>query len=91
MSMITIVSIATERSSMRARPVESLLPLTPLSYHVLLALVDGEMHGYAILRDIEERAAGAVRPGTGNALRRDSATRGRGSPRGVDRAPSVRR
>jgi DNA-binding PadR family transcriptional regulator len=65
MSMITIVSIATERSSMPARPVESLLPLTPLSYHVLLALVDGEMHGYAILRDIEERAAGAVRPGTG--------------------------
>lgn len=51
---------------MRSTPaVESLLPLTPLSYHILVALVGGELHGYAILRDIEERAAGAVRPGTG--------------------------
>ena len=49
----------------RTPPVDSLLPLTPLSYHVLLALVESDRHGYAILRDIEERAAGAVRPGTG--------------------------
>jgi DNA-binding PadR family transcriptional regulator len=50
----------------RSRPVEAAkLPLTPLSYHILMALVEGERHGYAILRDIEERAAGAVRPGTG--------------------------
>jgi DNA-binding PadR family transcriptional regulator len=49
----------------RSRAAESLLPLTPLSYHVLLALVEEDRHGYAILRDIEERAAGTVRVGTG--------------------------
>jgi DNA-binding PadR family transcriptional regulator len=64
MSMITIVLITTGRMP-RTRSVDALLPLTPLSYHVLLALVEGERHGYAILRDIEERAAGAMRPGTG--------------------------
>lgn len=34
--------------------------LSPLVYHLLLALVDGPMHGYAILRDVEKNAG----PGT---------------------------
>jgi len=44
----------------------SLLPLTPAALHILLALADGERHGYAIMRDVEERSGGEVRlaPGT---------------------------
>jgi DNA-binding PadR family transcriptional regulator len=44
----------------------SLLPLTPAAFHILLALADGERHGYAIMRDVEERSDGDVRlaPGT---------------------------
>ena len=40
---------------MRARrdPTE-LLPLTPLSLAVLLALADGARHGYAILKELEQ-------------------------------------
>lgn len=37
------------------------LPLTNLAFHILLGLGDGPRHGYAIIRDIEERTAGAMR------------------------------
>lgn len=37
-------------------------PLSPQAFQILLSLVDGEdRHGYAILRDIEERTGGEVR------------------------------
>jgi DNA-binding PadR family transcriptional regulator len=41
------------------------LPLTPALFHVLLALVDGEKHGYAVLKDVAERTGGKVQLGTG--------------------------
>jgi DNA-binding PadR family transcriptional regulator len=37
-----------------------LLPLTAPSFHVLVALADGEKHGYAILKDVKRRSAGRV-------------------------------
>jgi DNA-binding PadR family transcriptional regulator len=43
----------------------SFLPLTPLSFHVLLALSQGHRHGYAIIKDVERRSGGIMRPGTG--------------------------
>jgi DNA-binding PadR family transcriptional regulator len=43
----------------------SLLPLTPAMFHVLVALADGEIHGYAIMKDVEELTGGAVRLSTG--------------------------
>jgi DNA-binding PadR family transcriptional regulator len=46
-------------------PVESLLPLTPAVFHILLALSDGERHGYGIMREIEARTGGTVRMGPG--------------------------
>jgi len=41
------------------------LPLTPQQFYILLALIDGHLHGYAILRDVADRTGGAVRLGTG--------------------------
>lgn len=41
------------------------LPLTPALFHVLLSLADGEKHGYAILKEIEQRTGGQVIPSTG--------------------------
>ena len=41
------------------------LPLSPHQFHILLTLVDGERHGYAIIRDVAERTGGAMRLGTG--------------------------
>ncbi len=42
-----------------------LLPLTPQQFHILLALTDGHLHGYAILRDVAGRTDGTLRMGTG--------------------------
>ncbi|HVS65046.1 MAG TPA: PadR family transcriptional regulator [Thermoanaerobaculia bacterium] len=36
------------------------LPLTPLALHVLVALGNGELHGYGIIKDIEERTDGGL-------------------------------
>jgi DNA-binding PadR family transcriptional regulator len=41
------------------------LPLTPALFHVLLSLTDGEKHGYAVIKEIEERTNGTVRLSTG--------------------------
>jgi DNA-binding PadR family transcriptional regulator len=33
--------------------------------HIVLALLDGEMHGYALMRRVEEQSDGSVRMGPG--------------------------
>jgi DNA-binding PadR family transcriptional regulator len=40
-------------------------PLPPASMHLVLALLDGELHGYALMRRVEELSDGAVRMGPG--------------------------
>ena len=42
-----------------------LLPLSPAVFHLLLALAEGERHGYGIMQDIEARTGGVVRVGPG--------------------------
>ena len=41
------------------------LPLNHADYHILLALADGERHGYGIMSDVEEISGGATRFGPG--------------------------
>ena len=41
------------------------LPLTPAVFHILLALAEGDKHGYAVIVDVRERTAGEVQLGTG--------------------------
>src|SRR6478609_8527201 len=53
------------RRHMGKRDPEALLPLTPAMFHVLVALADGETHGYQILKDVEELTGGVVRLSTG--------------------------
>jgi DNA-binding PadR family transcriptional regulator len=43
----------------------ALLPLTPAAFHVLVALADGDLHGYAVIKDVSTRTAGRVELGTG--------------------------
>lgn len=42
-----------------------LLPLTPAGFHILLALADGEKHGYAVMQEVAKRSQGKVRLGPG--------------------------
>ena len=44
---------------------ENLIPLTPRVFHILLALVDAEQHGYKIMKEVEMRSEGKVRIGPG--------------------------
>ena len=41
------------------------LPLTPVTFHILVTLEGGTQHGYAIKRAVEERTQGVVRLGAG--------------------------
>ncbi len=60
-------------SSRRTRPTASIsptdpgdfLPLTPAVFHVLLALADGERHGYAIMQAVTETTGGGITMGPG--------------------------
>ena len=47
-----------------SRPVEN-GPLTPAVFNILLALSDGEKHGYAIMLEVEGNTQGEVKMGPG--------------------------
>jgi DNA-binding PadR family transcriptional regulator len=47
------------------RDPEELLPLTPAVFHILLALADGDKHGYAIMQEVEALTGGTIRLGPG--------------------------
>src|SRR6202041_1972631 len=49
----------------RNKDVESFLPMTPAMFHVLIALADGEKHGYAILKEVAMRTEDKVRLSAG--------------------------
>ena len=39
---------------------DTFLPLTPVAFEILLALADGERHGYSILQEVESRSGGTI-------------------------------
>ena len=39
-------------------------PLTPVVFHVLMALAEGPLHGYAIMKRVEEESGMVMGPGT---------------------------
>lgn len=41
------------------------LPLTPAVFHILLALADGDRHGYGIMKQVEADSQGKVSMGPG--------------------------
>ena len=41
------------------------LPLSPAVFHVMVSLGDADRHGYAIIKDVDERTGGAERLGAG--------------------------
>ena len=48
---------------------ESFLPLTPVAFEILLALAEGERHGYEVMTEIERRSAGRISPNPGTLYR----------------------
>lgn len=44
-------------------------PVTPAVFHILLALADGESHGYGIMQDVDRITDGGTRLGPGTLYR----------------------
>lgn len=44
---------------------QEMLPLTPAVFHILLALADGERHGYGIMKEVAAHSGGAMQMGPG--------------------------
>jgi DNA-binding PadR family transcriptional regulator len=53
----------------RRPDLEDLLPLPPATLHILMALAEGDRHGYAILQDVAARTGGQVKLGAGTLYR----------------------
>jgi DNA-binding PadR family transcriptional regulator len=45
------------------------VPLSPAGFHILLALVDGPQHGYAIMRAVRDATNDALHPGPATVYR----------------------
>jgi DNA-binding PadR family transcriptional regulator len=48
---------------------DTLLPLPPAAFHILVALADEDRHGYAIMQDVAARTSGAVKLSAGTLYR----------------------
>jgi DNA-binding PadR family transcriptional regulator len=48
---------------------DDLIPLPPATFHILLAVLNGERHGYAIIQDVETRTEGELRMSAGTLYR----------------------
>jgi DNA-binding PadR family transcriptional regulator len=48
---------------------ESLLPLPSAAFHILLAVAEEDLHGYAIIQDVAARTGGALRLSAGTLYR----------------------
>jgi DNA-binding PadR family transcriptional regulator len=46
-------------------PKQKLNPLPTAAFHILLSLADEDLHGYAIMRRVEEQTGGRMRLGPG--------------------------
>jgi len=44
----------------KPRDPASFLPLTPRVFHVLLALAEGPLHGYAVIQEVKAQTAGVI-------------------------------
>ena len=53
----------------RSTSPESFLPLTPVAFEILLALAEGERHGYDVMIEIERRSGGRISPNPGTLYR----------------------
>ena len=49
--------------------VDDLLPLPPVTFHILVALAEEDRHGYAIMQDVAQRTDGSLKLGAGTLYR----------------------
>ncbi len=62
----SIVTVMTKSTSPAP---ESLLPLPPVTFHILVALAEGDLHGYAIIQEVAARTGGELKIQAGTLYR----------------------
>lgn len=72
------------------RNAQALLPLTTATYHVLLALADGDQHGYSVMREVARSSGDQVRLGPGTLYAAINRLRGEGLVEESDERPDPR-
>jgi DNA-binding PadR family transcriptional regulator len=75
-SMIDIASMVISKSERPRRADEraaagdvASMPVTPAVFHILLALAEGESHGYGIMQDVDRLTSGVTKLGPGTLYR----------------------
>jgi DNA-binding PadR family transcriptional regulator len=68
LTSIADMAILTAMTNEREQ-IDQLLPLPPVTFHILLALLDEERHGYAVIQDVEARTEGELRLSAGTLYR----------------------
>ena len=58
----------------KRRNPDECLPLTPAMFEVLIALADGDKHGYAVLKEVERRTEARSRSARGRCMRSSGAS-----------------
>ena len=58
-----------EKPSAVDERVTALLPMRPPDYHILFVLLDGECHGYRMVKEIARQTEGQIRMDAGNLYR----------------------
>jgi DNA-binding PadR family transcriptional regulator len=53
----------------KPRDPDDFLPLTPMAFEILLAVAEGERHGYDVMLAIERRTSGRLSPNPGTLYR----------------------
>ena len=69
-------------------PKRKLDPLPAAAFQILLSLAQGDLHGYAIMRQVEEQTAGKVRLGPGTLYSSIQALLEEGLIEEIDRSPA---
>lgn len=67
---------------------ESLLPLPLAAFHILVALADGDRHGYAVIKDVEARTGGSLKLSAGTLYRSIERMLGQGLIREIASRPA---
>jgi DNA-binding PadR family transcriptional regulator len=61
-----LIQLPDKKREVMDEEIHSLLPLTPTVFHMLLALADGDKHGYGIMQAVEEETQGQMQIRTGS-------------------------
>ena len=69
---------------------KTLLPLPTATFHILMALAEGDRHGYAIIQGVAERTHGAMKLGAGTLYRSLQRMIDQGLVRETDTRPAAK-